>query len=467
MLSRYLTASLLAVALGAPSAQAASTFYITGGGDGHGIGMSQYGAYGYALHGWNHRQILAHYYQGTAIGNTDPGQTVRVLIAAGNPSFSGASSAAGLNGHTTQLSSSQNYTVRNASKGQLQIYNHSGGQVATFNPPLVVSGSGPVYSAWHGWYRGTLEFRPAGSSVQTVNAVDLEDYLRGVISAEMPSSWSAQALQAQAVAARSYAITARVNGNGYSLYSDTRSQMYRGVSAETSSTNAAVAATRGQIVTYGGTPAVTYFFASSGGYTEDIQNVWLGSTPEPWLRGVPDPYDNSGANPYYRWSRQLSLSDAGARLGSLVKGSFEGITVTQRGVSPRVVKATVLGSGGSTSVTGAQLQSAFGLLSTDMSFSTIASAARRAPSRAGSSGLARTAVALERIALGRPGLRGRVLPAPPGARVAIQKQTDGRWRTVRPHVRVGHRGAYSVALPPGSRYRVVYRGLPGPAVFVG
>src|SRR5579884_2399669 len=144
MISRYLTASLLVLALGAPPAQAASELYITGGGDGHGIGMSQYGAYGYALHGWTYRQILAHYYQGTAIGSTDPSQIIRALIAVGNPSFSGASSAAGVNGHTTQLSSSQNYSVRNATKGQLNIYNQSGARVATFNPPLSVSGSGPV-----------------------------------------------------------------------------------------------------------------------------------------------------------------------------------------------------------------------------------------------------------------------------------------------------------------------------------
>ncbi|HZU59775.1 MAG TPA: SpoIID/LytB domain-containing protein, partial [Solirubrobacteraceae bacterium] len=301
MISRYLTASLLVLALGAPSARAASELYITGGGDGHGIGMSQYGAYGYALHGWTYRQILAHYYQGTAIGSTDPSQIIRALIAVGNPSFSGASSAAGVNGHTTQLSSSQNYSVRNATKGQLNIYSQSGALVATFNPPLSVSGSGPVYSAWHGWYRGTLEFRPSGASVQTVNAVDLEDYLRGVVAAEMPASWSTQALEAQAVAARTYAITTSVNGNGYTVYSDSRSQVYRGVSAETSSTDAAVAATRGQIVIYQGSPAVTYFFASSGGHTEDIQNVWLGSTPEPWLQGVSDPYDDSGGNPYFRW----------------------------------------------------------------------------------------------------------------------------------------------------------------------
>ena len=87
-----------------------------------------------------------------------------------------------------------------------------------------------------------------------MEAVGLDDYVRGVISAEMPSGWSPQALDVQAVAARTYAITTDVSGSNFDLYPDTRSQMYRGVAAETPSTDAAVAATRGQVVTYAGRP---------------------------------------------------------------------------------------------------------------------------------------------------------------------------------------------------------------------
>src|SRR5205807_3570774 len=128
---------------------------------------------------------------------------------------------------------------------------------------------GPLTLAGHGQYRGWLEFRPAGtgSSVRTVNALHLEDYARGVVSYEMPASWSAEALKTQAVAARTYAITSSVGGNGYQLYADTRSQMYGGVAAETPSTDAAVAATHGQVVTYKGKPVTTFFFSSSGGHT--------------------------------------------------------------------------------------------------------------------------------------------------------------------------------------------------------
>src|SRR2546421_3006627 len=96
--------------------------------------------------------------------------------------------------------------------------------------------------------------------------------------------------------------------------------MYTGVAAETPSTDAAVAATRRQVVTYDGTPVVTYFFNSSGGHTENVENVWPGATPEPWLRGVSDPYDGVAADPYHRWGYTLTAAAAQAKLGGWVKG---------------------------------------------------------------------------------------------------------------------------------------------------
>ena len=110
------------------------------------------------------------------------------------------------------------------------------------------------------------------------------------------------------------------------------------------STDAAVAATSGQVVTYNGVPVVTYFSSSSGGHTENIENVWPGSTPEPWLRGVPDPYDSAGGNPYYRWGRDLTLASASAQLGRLVKGTLIGITVVKHGSSPRILTASIVGT---------------------------------------------------------------------------------------------------------------------------
>jgi len=371
--------AMAALVLAGP-ASAASTMYIRGAGDGHGVGMSQYGAYGYALHGWDYQQILAHYYTGTAIGQTDPNQTVRVLLGSGPAAFAGATQAGG-----KQLNASLTYRVRALANGQLAVINQTTRKrVGRFDAPLTVTGPGPLSLAGLGAYRGSLEFRRGGSGgVYTVDVVGLDDYVRGVISAEMPSSWAPQALDVQAVAARTYAITSDVAGTFYSLYPDTRSQMYRGVSAETSATDAAVAATSGQIVTYNGVPATTYFSASSGGHTENIEDAWPGMAAAPWLRGVDDPYDGAGGNPYHRWTRQLSLRAAARRLGPVVKGKLIGIRVTQRGASPRIMTAVVLGTAGSTTVSGAQLQSAFGLLSTWARFTVISSSPGRAPKSGG------------------------------------------------------------------------------------
>jgi stage II sporulation protein D len=462
-ISLVFTAALVA----APLASAASSFQITGGGNGHGIGMSQYGALGYALHGDDYSTILAHYYEGTALGNTNPDQVVRVLIATGGASFSGATQAGG-----KKLSASRTYSVRAVPGGSLGLYGPSGKKIGQFSSLLTVTGPAPLSLAGHGSYRGAFEFRPAGGQVQTVNAVGLDDYVRGVISAEMPSSWPAQALEAQAVAARTYAITSNVIGNGYQLYPDTRSQMYQGVAAEGPATDAAVAATQGQIVTYNGLPATTFFFASSGGYTEDVQNVWLGLAPEAWLQGVPDPYDSAGGDPYHRWSYRMSVGAAKAKLGRLVKGRLLGIDVTKRGVSPRVVTAQVVGTKGRSPVTGPQLQSIFRLSSTYMSFTTISSAPGAPPPSGPSSGGA--ALLRHRFmtisSLGLPtiprGLHGTLFPARRGALARIQVRGKRGWRTVR-RIRLGAGGAYSVPLSRPAAYRVVYRGVPGPAVTVG
>jgi stage II sporulation protein D len=217
------------------------------------------------------------------------------------------------------------------------------------------------------YYAGTtIGLAPPRATIRVlvgkkVLKIELESYVRGVIAAEMPASWPAAALEAQAVASRTYALTAHAGGSRFDVYSDTRSQVYEGAAAETPQTNAAVAATAGQIVLYRGHPATTYFFASSGGMTENIENAWPGSQPEPWLRGVADPYD--GVIPA-RWTSSMSWSTAAARLRGLYKGSLRGIEVLKRGVSPRIVSALVMGSAGSTQVTGPELAARFLLPST-------------------------------------------------------------------------------------------------------
>ncbi len=365
-LSGALLAALLAAgafARGAPAA--APSLVISGAGDGHGVGLSQEGALGYADHGYGYAAILAHYYTGTGLAPAPPGHTVRVLLASGRTRLT-VSGAAQADGH--RLSARANYAV-SASGGSLVLRSRGRGLRAA---QLVVRGTGVLRVGLDGSapaaYRGSLEILAAAGGMDVINVVALDDYTRGVVAEEASPSWPAAALEAQAVASRSYALSSheRVGADGFDVYADTRSQAYGGVAAETPSTNAAVAATAGQIVTYAGKPVLTYFFASSGGFTEDIENAFPGAPAAPWLRGVPDPYDGG---PLHRWTRSLRFVDAAAILSGLVHGSFEGIEVLKRGYSPRILTAEVLGSGGDTPVSGDDLATRFGLPATWAYFS--------------------------------------------------------------------------------------------------
>ena len=357
---------------------------IKGAGYGHGIGMSQYGAYGYAKHGFDYRQILAHYYSDTTLASVSPRPEVRVLLQSGRSSASvtGAVSASG-----RKLSPNRTYSATRAANGQVALRSATGRVLATFAAPLrfrAAKGSAIVLRGRagngisSGKYRRAIEVRPAPlGGVNAINALGLEDYVRGVISRESPPSWPAEALKAQAVAARTYAITTNAGtaNDGFDQYPDVRSQVYGGVAAERPSTDAAVKATAGQVVTYGGRPVATYFFSTSGGHTENVEFSFIGALPRPWLRGVKDPFD--GDSPKHRWGPiRLTLAQADAKLGSLVKGAFRGIDVIKRGVSPRVVRAEIIGTGGRTVVTGPELRKRLGLFDTWAYFTTTTSDAK-------------------------------------------------------------------------------------------
>ncbi len=463
-----LAATLALAGTASAASTPATTLYVSGGGFGHGIGMSQYGAYGYALNGWTYQQILARYYTGTALGATNPDQVVRVLLGSGSAAFAGASHAG-----NKRLNPSLTYDVVPLANRSLKLVNQTTRKaVGTFPAPLTAAGPGPLSVAGLGTYRGSLEFRPKRSGgVDTVNVVGLDDYVQGVIAAEMPSTWSPDALKAQAVAARTYAITTDVAGTFYNLYPDTRSQMYRGVGAETTATNAAVAATSGQIVTYNGAPAVTYFFASSGGYTENVKDAWPGATADPWLRGVADPYDGAGGDPYHHWTRQMSLTTAAKQLGKLVRGHLVGINVTKHGASPRIMSASVIGTRGTTTVTGSQLEGAFGLLSTWAQFTTISASASPTPIAGSVRAHSDLAVISEmkrvfgQLANASQTLHGAIFPAHRGALARIEVRVGKHWRKSS-LIRLGARGSYAVRETSAGTYRVVYRGLAGPSVAV-
>jgi stage II sporulation protein D len=452
-LLRLVSVTLVALALlAAPAFAGKARFTVRGAGFGHGVGMSQYGAYGFAKQGRTYDQILRHYYSGTQLGTTDPSAVVRVLIqSTGTASFSGASAAG-----TRALNPALTYQVRRHGATQVDLLSSAGKRIATFSAPLQVSGD-TVSVGGLGAYRGVLEFRPdTFGGVNVINAVSLEDYIAGVVARESPSSWPAEALKAQAVAARTYAITTSKAGAGFEHYADTRSQVYGGVAAETPSTNAAVTATRGQVVTYDGNPVVTFFFSTSGGRTENVENTNVGAGPQPWLKSVSDPYDD--VSPKHRWKpTKLTLSAAAAKLGGLVKGRFKGIEVTKRGRSPRIVSADIVGSGGRTQVDGATLRARLGLLDTWAYFTSI-STRRTSPTGGATPGVA---------AGPRPhaALAGSVVPAREGAEVQIQRLENGRWkRAASTAVRAG--GGYRAAVAGAGVYRAVFSGDAGPAVRV-
>ncbi len=206
----------------------------------------------------------------------------------------------------------------------------------------------PARAATYNLYRGSLRVVRSGTTFDVVNELSLEDYLRGVVPAEMPSSWPLAARTAQAIAARSYAANhLRPGVSTYDVYDDTRSQVYLGVRGETSAADAVVAATAGQVLVYGGTIANALFHSTGGGATESNENVYVSSSgarvasPVAYLRGSAD-RDEAGvaydaASPYATWQTatytlaQLSAifaGDARTNVGSLVA-----LDLRDRGIS--------------------------------------------------------------------------------------------------------------------------------------
>jgi stage II sporulation protein D len=447
------TASLVSLAA-APAADAAVRTVIRGAGFGHGIGLSQYGAYGYALHGRSYQTILGHYYKGTRL-STAPSRPVRVLLQPEDP-YIRVRGATRVSGHS--LKPSRTYVARE-SGGSIVIRTTSGKRVARVGNGARFTGRDPLRllgpalnGVSSGLYRGAVELRTEGGGLTAINVLDIDSYVRGVVAGEMPSSWPLEALKSQAVAARSYALTTRKTTGLFDQYPDTRSQVYRGVTGESVRSDAAVRGTAGRIVTYNGVPAVTYYFSTSGGYTEDIEFSFVGALSKPWLVGVPDPYD--GLSPYHRWTVRESAAALDRALGA--PGSFKRVKVLKRGVSPRVVKARVIGSRGSVTLSGPTIRSRLGLRDTWFTFERISSSARYARSaRPASWG----------VRLSADALAGEFSPAPRSRVLLLERRAGTRWLVVR-RVHTTASGRYRVAISRAGRYRVRSGAVAGPAVRV-
>jgi stage II sporulation protein D len=171
------------------------------------------------------------------------------------------------------------------------------------------------------WYRGTVRIMPEGKKLLAVNHVDLEQYLYSVLGAEMSTTFPAEALKAQAVAARTYALYRRQSAQKklFDVDATQSSQVYRGLSSEANTTQAAVNATLGQVMTYQGKPILAAFHSASGGHTENVEDIWTDKVP--YLRGVAD-YDMD--TPGNEWNKVISLSDLSK---SLKVGNVKSISI--------------------------------------------------------------------------------------------------------------------------------------------
>jgi stage II sporulation protein D len=337
-----------------PALKGTPQFVITGHGWGHGVGMSQWGAYGYAQKGVAYDKIVTHYFPGTKLETTTV-KSIRVLLAQ-TPSITISStgpwkikdgSAAAITMPAGKMTLNPQLALKVPGTTELQ----------SFQGPLVFTSQAPL--VFKNAYRGTFTVTSDGKQLSLVNTVPLEQYLYAVVPSEMPKTWPAEALKSQAVAARSYALAQRKTSGPFDVYPDTRSQVYGGVSAEAPTGTAAVDATAGEVLTYGGKIATTYFYSSSGGRTASSSDVWKGAAI-PYLVSVADPYDT--ASPYHNWG---PLPYTAAKLASTLKvsGKLLDVQTTVDG-SQRVGTLRAIGSGGERDFAGTDIRTMLGLRST-------------------------------------------------------------------------------------------------------
>ena len=373
------------------------TFY--GRGYGHGVGMSQYGARGRALAGQDAPTILAHYYQGTTLGQIDPATPIRVLVLSrwtatdAHPlQIAGAVAPWTIDGigaafppdarvrlawSTAMTPAGWRLTVAGVD-GSLLFDGPAPTTTELVMRPGSIDGRLQVVSKATRFnvYRGNLHLvlTPGSARVSVVDEVPLDAYLGGVVPVEMPPTWPAAALQAQSVAARSFAARRLHPATSFYDVPDTSaSQVYRGVVAEKPQTNAAIAATAGQVLLSGSSIINALFDSTGGGATESNENVYTTATgrvvarPVSYLRGssdrAPDGTAYDASSPYATWSTrtyarsQLSAwfaADARTNVGDLVA-----LDLHDRGVSGRLISVTLIGSAGTRRVSGEVFRAVF------------------------------------------------------------------------------------------------------------
>ena len=388
---RATLAAALVAGLGAvPSATAATNgqvywtpvtgkLVIDGHGFGHGHGMSQYGAQGAALQGLTHEQILAFYYPGTTLSSTRG--KIRVLITADSDDVLTVKPVVGLtirdlgakaNYALPAVSNVKAWRIKPTSSTTVRVaYKTSRWHTVAFNGSKDLAGDvqfaapSPITLVLPHHvkraYRGALRLAGDGKGGwSTVNVLPLESYVKGVVSSEMPPSWEPEAVQSQAVAARTYAAWERkaYYHRYYQVCDTSACQVYGGVGAEDPRGNDAVDATKKQILTYKGSPAFTQFASSNGG--------WETSGSQPYLVSQDDPYDGWSGNPNHDWTVTVNASKLEAAYPAI--GTLQSIQTNQRDGNGqwggRVGKVVLAGTNGQVEIYGSTFAYILGLKTT-------------------------------------------------------------------------------------------------------
>lgn len=307
----------------------------------------------------------------TAAQPAKQGPDLRIGLAAGQGSVT-ISPAAGKGmaqtetGKSVSLAAGQSYDVRWQNGAFLVGREKLRGEILIIRPSDKSDGGLALDGRR---YRGSLELRHRGAGLTAVNIVPVDDYLLSVVPEEMPTDWPAEALKAQSVAARSFARKSRGRhaAEGYDLCTTTHCQLYKGIASEKTASTAAVRATRGEVLTYGGQPIEALFHTDSGGMTESSEDVW--GSHVPYLRAVRD--TPMGTMP---WSKTMSKADLekklaakGHNIGRLRAIELSPLAVGRaakdRTASGRVKAMTVTGTKGSVTLSGTAWRSLLGLKS--------------------------------------------------------------------------------------------------------
>jgi SpoIID/LytB domain protein len=353
----------------ARTSRASTVFVLTGGGWGHGVGMSQWGAFGQAEAGRSYEQILSTYYPGTTLTRA-PRYVVRVAL-------SGAVPRAAVSADGPFVVSDASGRRHRVAGGALALTSKLRARVGphrsriALHPPVVIRALAGTRLSYDGaGIRGELRIvRSPGKTVVVVDDLNLEDYVAGVVPHEMPAGWPLPALEAQAVAARTFAVAGlgASRNRQWDFDADSPAQTYAGLAREQQSTSKAVRDTAGQILTYHGATAQTLYFSSSGGRTMSSLDVF--GYAAPYLQSVPDPWD--AASPNHAWQPRLLTPQTLARALGL-RAPVDDVTVLP-GVaatssrSPERLRFT-LASGGEQDLDLQEIRSRMNLLSTDFSF---------------------------------------------------------------------------------------------------